>query len=398
MRDYVLNGVGHGPIGAAFNVHNRLVGGFDPGLLRPFIETDPSSPDRGRPCAVINTGWKSDKDGNRVPVMKKYTVNKLQEMGVHSPVFNATTLTRDDWIQIDRAVVKTVRQPLTAWNDLVSKGGVFGGFDAWSKLTIEYHAISDAGEAVKDMDATAPGRDDTPLGIIRSVPLPVTHSDFSFPQRLIDVSRAAAMPLDTTMIEQGTRRCMEMVEKTIVGTEAGVLYGTRSTGPFPQTGSSKEYGWTNFPYRVTKTDLTTPAGTNPQDVKTDVQEMVETMNGNGYFGPFDLYHSTGYSQWLNDDYFRSGGTSAVRSLRERLMELGDIRSITRLNYLTSGYQLILVDFTSGQFQAVDGMAPRVVQWSERGGMIQKFMVMTIRTQILRAPYNGTAAVLHATTS
>lgn len=396
MRDYVLNGVGYGPIGAAFNVHNRLVGGFDPGLLRPFIET--VGPDAGRPCAVINTGWKSDKDGNRVPVLKKYTVNRLQEMGIHSPVFNATTLTRDDWIQIDRRLVQTVRQPLVAWQDLVNRGGVFGGFDAWAKLTIEYHAISDAGEAVKDMDATSAGRDDTPLGIIRSVPLPVTHADFSFPQRLIDVSRASMMPLDTTAVEQNTRRVLELIEKTITGTETGVLYGTRSTGPFPQTGNSQEYGFTNYPYRITKTDLTTPTGTNPEAIKTDVQEMITTMQDDGFYGPYVLYHSTAYSQYLADDYFRSGSTSAVRSVRERLMELGDISAIVRLNYLTSGYQLVLVDYTTGHFQAVDGMAPRVVQWSERGGMIQKFMVMAIRTALFRAPYNGVAGELHATTS
>ena len=56
MQDYVLNGEGFGPAGAMLNVTNRYTGQFDPGLLRPFIETAPNSPDLGRPCAEIQVG------------------------------------------------------------------------------------------------------------------------------------------------------------------------------------------------------------------------------------------------------------------------------------------------------------------------------------------------------
>lgn len=397
--DYVLNGQGFGSAGAAFNVTNRLIGGFDPGLLRPFIETDPNSPDRGRPCAQILTNERvfNEKTQQFERKPKKYRIDYLQSQGINSPVFNATTLTRDDWIEIDKAVERATRQRLTAWSDLLAASRR-GGFDAWSKMTLEYNAVTDSGEAVKDMDATSPGRDDTPLHLIRSVPLPVIHSDFSFPQRLINQSRSSGMPLDTEMVEQGTRRSWELVEKTLIGTEAGVTYGGRTTGPFPHTGTSTEWGYTTFPYRVTKTDLTTPAGTNPEAVVQDVMEMIETMYANGYFGPFVLYHSTPYSIWLNSDYFRTGSTSAVRTVRERLMEVDGLSDIRRLDYLTSGYQLLLLDLGRGQFQAIDGMQPRTVQWNERGGMIQKFMTMLIQVPLLRAPYNGVSALIHGTTS
>jgi Family of unknown function (DUF6260) len=396
--DYILNGQGYGSAGAAFNVTNRLTGRFDPGLLRPFIETDPNSPDRGRPCAEIQVGYVYNKDNGRTePKRKKYRIDVLQAKGINSPVFNATTLTRDDWIEIDRAVERATRQRLTAWADLLAASRR-GGFDAWSKMTLEYNAVTDSGEAIKDMDATSPGRDDTPLHLIRSVPLPVIHSDFSFPQRLLDQSKSSGMPLDTEMVEQGTRRSWELVEKTLIGTETGVTYGGRSTGPFPHTGTSTEWGYTSFPYRVTKTDLTAPLGTNPEAVMTDVLEMIETMNTNGYFGPFMLYHSTPYSRYINDDYFRTGSTSAVRTLRERLMEIDGISDIRRLDYLTSGYQLLLIDLGRGQFQAIDGMQPRTIQWNERGGMIQKFMTMMIQVPLLRAPYDGVAALIHGTTS
>lgn len=399
QKNFVLNGVGHGPVGAAFNVTSRLnQGRFDAGLLRPFIESDPNSPDLGRPCAEVIVGMvQNTQTGQYEPKRKKYRIEKLQEMGVYSPVFNATTFTRDELAAIDRSVVKVPRQRLTAWSDLRA-ANTRGGFDAWSRFSLEYNAASDAGEVVKDMDGTAPGRNDIPLNLIRSVPLPVIHGDGEFPKRLLDHYRSTGMPLDTEMFEQLTRRFWEMVEKTLIGTETGLTWTSRSTGPFPITGTNAEYGYTTSPYKVNKTDLTTPTGTNPEAIVQDVMEMIETMNGNGYFGPFTLYHSTPYSLYLNSDYFRSGSTSAVRTVRERLMEVDGLSSIKRLDYLTSGYQMILVDFSTGQFQAINGMEPRVVQWSERGGYIEKFMLIGIQVALIKAPYSGTGALIHATTS
>jgi hypothetical protein len=397
MRDYVLNDVGYGPNGSALNVVNKFTGGFDPGLLRPFIESDPNSPDLGRPCAEVRVGWTTNEKGYKVPKRKKYRIADLQAQGVNSPVFNAVVFTRDDWIEIERAAVRLPRQNLSAYMDL-RNANTRGGFNAWNKLSLEYLAVSDAGEAVKDMDATAPGRDDTPTNLIRSIPLPVMHVDFGYPQRLIDASGAANINIVSEMVEQGTRRIWEMVEKTLIGTEAGLTWGGRSTGPFPQTGTSTEWGYTTFPYKVAKTDLTAPTGSNPEAIVQDVMEMIETMHTNGYNGPFVLYHSTPYSLYLNSDYYRSGSTSAVRTVRERLMEIEGLTSIRRLNYLTSGYQLVLVDLGTGQFQAIDGMQPRVVQWQERAGMIQKFMVMAIQVSLLKAPSNGVSALIHGTTS
>jgi hypothetical protein len=397
VHNYVLNGQGVGPVGAAFNVVNRLTGSFDPGMLRPFIETDPNSPDVGQPCAQLRVGMiYNNKEGKYYPRYEKRPIYYWEQMGIRSPVFNATSLTRDDWIEIDRAVERATRQPLSAWADLRAANS--RTFDAWNRMSLEYTASSDAGEVVKSMDATDPGRDDMPLSIMRSVPLPVIHGDCSFPQRIVDQTNAYGRGLDTEMVEQITRRGWEMVEKTLIGTETGVTWGTRSTGPWPHTGTSTEYGYTNFPYRVTKTDLTTPVGTNPEAIVQDVMEMIETMNGNGYYGPFVLYHSTPYSIYMNSDYFRSGSTSAVRTVRERVMEVEGITDIRRLNWLTSGYQLVLVDLNSGQFQAINGMAPRTVMWDERGGLIKKLCVMMIQVPFLRAPYNGVAAIVHGTTS
>lgn len=385
--DYILNGRAHGDVGQRMESVR-----FDTGLMRPYYDQ------RGRRCVTIQTGMVyNNQTGIYVPKFQKAYIDDLRARGLDSPVFNATTLQQDAWIEVDRTVLRASRQRLRAWTDLVSRNRR-GGFNAMSRMTLEYQAMTDAGEAVVDMDAMTDARTDRPLFDIHSIPLPITHSDFWFSEREIAVSRNTSTPLDTTMAEQAGFKVAEMIERTVIGIESGVTYGTRTTGPNPHTGTSTIYGYTNFPYRITKTDLSTPNGTNPEAVMTDILEMVETMQSNGFFGPYLLYHSTPYSRYLSDDYFRSGSTSAVRSLRERLMQIEGLADIRRLDYLTSGFQLILVNMDSNTAQAIDGMGITTVQWDSLGGLRKNFKVMAIQVPLLKTPYNGVAGILHGTTS
>lgn len=382
----VLNGQGLGGVGRTLETVR-----FDPGLMRPFIDRS------GVRCVMLQNGYKYDpKTGLDVPQYKKYAVRDLESRDIRSPVFNAMTLPKEAWIELDRTVVKATRQRLRAWSDLAAANP--RSVNGMSRMTLEYQAMTDPGEAVVDMDSLSAGRQDRPLFNLKSVPLPITHSDFSFSEREIAVSRNSGTPLDTTMAEAAGRRVAEMIEKTLIGTETGVVYGTQSSGAGAHTGSSGVYGYTNFPYRVTKTDLTTPTGSNPEAVMTDVLEMIETMQGNGFFGPYMFYHSTGYSRYLNDDYFRTGSTSAVRLLRERILAIEGIADVRRLDYLTSGYQLVLVQMTPDVAQAINGMDITAVQWESQGGAKQNFKVMAIQVPLLKSPYNGTSGILHGTTA
>lgn len=385
-----LNGRGMGPAGEGL-----ALAGFDPGMLRPFRAPN------GEICVTANKGFKTDDNGNLVPVRATFAIRQLQSKGINHPLWNlvsnATTLRKEDWIYLDRRLVMARRNRLRAWQDLENANPV-GGFNAMGKLTYEYEAMTDPGEAVVDLDAITDGRSDQPQFKLRSIPLPIVHSDFSFSQRRIEVSRNSGTPVSTTMGEAAMRRVAEMVERITIGTETGMTYGTQTSGYADHDGTSTVYGYTNFTHRVTKTDLTTPTGSNPEAIKTDVQEMIETMQTNGYYGPYVLYHSTGYSQYLNDDYFRTGSTSAVRTVRERLMELEGLSDIRRLDYLTSGYQLVLVQMDSDVAEGINGMDFTTVQWVEKGGLSVHFKVMCIKVPLLKAPYNGTAGIIHGTTA
>ncbi len=388
-----LNGVGYGEVGGPMGQIR-----FEPGFKRPMLLRR-----NGRyvPHVIVPSGesvWNA-KTNSYDRKLQAIPVQALHNSGLMnaSLVDNATTLTKEAWIQIDQAVLKQPRLRLRFWADLVARSSV-GGFNAMGKMTYEYQNMSDPGEAVVDMDGITPGRADRPLHQLLSVPLPITHSDFWFSERDIAVSRNSGAPLDMTMAEAAGRRVAETIEQTAIGTVTGLTFGTTSSGPTAHTGTSRVYGATNFPYRITKTDLHTPTSANPENVVEDVLEARESLRAAGFFGPYVVYHSTGYDRFLDDDYFRTGGTAVSRTLRERVLGIEGVSDFKRLDYLTSGYQLLVIQMTPEVVQAINGMAITTVQWDMKGGLEKHFKVMAIGVPLWRTPYTGVAGYVHGTTS
>lgn len=365
---------------------------FTSGVRRPFLDS------RGRPCVVINTGETELVKGERVPIRRKRFIADLAARGMFHPVWNTTSLSVRDWIHLDDVVTTERRKQLTVWADLV-RMSPHPAFNGWTKTTVEYEAMNDPGHAIVDMDGRGDGIGDSFKIDLRSVPLPITHTNFCYGKRFLDIANAGRMPLSRATAEAAGRRNGETVEQTALGTLTGMTYGTQSSGYGTHTGTSTVFGLTNFTYRVTKTDLHSPSASSPEQVVEDFIEMVEVMRLNNFRGPYMVYTSIGYDRFLEDDYFRTGGTSAVRTLRERLLAIKDIIDIKRVDYLTSGYQVIMVQVDNQVVEAIQGMPPTVLQWDSLGGLELNFKYMEISVPMFKAPYTtSTSGVLHATTS
>lgn len=396
--DFVMNGAGHGEFGSAMH---RF--GFDHNLFRPYFN------EQGIPCVNRYTGKTIIKDGRRILEKEVVPIAEMFRRGKFNPTFNATSLRRDDWIYYDKKLVEATRTRLRAWSDLAAASSV-GGFDALAKMTYEYEAMSDTGEVMVSMDGRGAGRD-TGLDFVQSsVPLPIYHVDFTLGLRQDLVSRNSGIPLSTTRLEQAGRRIAERVEGSLIGLFTGPTYGTRANY-FPHREASTVYGYTTHPSRQTKTDLTTPTGSNPQATVDDVLEMRDLMYDAGFYGPFMLYHSTDWDLYLDDDYGQTTGSSygfaPTKTLRQRLKDIEGIRDVRRLDMLTptsvnggsaNPFTLLLVQMTSDVAEAIDGAAPRIQQWETKGGWELNFRVWAIQTQVLKYDYNGNMGLVHATTS
>jgi hypothetical protein len=429
--DNAVGGVGqvlNGPIDGLSTLGDRL--SYDPGLRRPYFD------ERGRPCVTMNTGkWTWDEKQRRhLPVQRKELIANLQARGINSPVLNATALRKEEWLELDRVVLRAARYRLRAWADLAAANS-FGGFNAMGKLILEHETMSDPGEAIVDMDALTPGRGDAPLFQLQGLPLPITHCDFWFSARTLAVSRNTGTPLDTTMGEAAGRRIAETIEKTLIGNVTGVTYGGNSTmvGGYGRT--SQVFGYINFPNRLVNTKFYKPTGLGrsgtawiAQDTVRDVLAALDQLRLNKFYGPFMAYHSNDWDQYLDSDYFTTtgaGGISGVSTatLRNRLRMIEGIQDVRRLDFLfatipqtnpafvnvanpftgpggegvVSGnpFTMIIVQMTPDVCRAVNGMDITTVQWESVGGMRLNFKCFAIQVPQLRADYYGNCGILHA---
>lgn len=370
VSDFIMNGRGHGEFAAGLEQVS-----FKPGMLRPYFTENKA----GKTVAVVNV------DGEIIPC------SELERRGTPSPVANATSLRKDDWILFDQAVIKAARQRLRAWGDLQSANS-FGGFDGMSRTILEHETMSDPGEAIVDMDGLSEGRGDSPKYQLEGLPLPITHSSFTFSSRRLAVSRNSGTPLDTTMAEAAGRRVAEQIEKTTIGTVAGLTYGDSTA----YSRTSQVYGYTTFPGRITGTAGTAPTGGNGPTILTEFLGWRDQLFDNNFYGPFMVYTSTGWDQYL-DNLFSTSEPSAG-TLRSRLLQVDGVQDIRRLDYLTSGFQVIFVQMTSDVARAVVGMPMTTVQWDTKGGMQKNFKVMSIMVPQLREDFAGNCGILHATST
>jgi hypothetical protein len=379
---------------------------WDPGLNRPYRGED------GQVYVDVTVGQAVKKNAAGEPVTNALGLPVMQRVVRPQLVYdrmrrglpvcnvnNATVLRKEQWIALDNTVLKAVRQRLRAWADLRA-ANTFGGFDGMATPILEYEVVTDVGEAIVDMDSISEGRNFQPSFALQGLPLPITHSDFWMSERFLAMSRTKGQPADTLRAEMAGRRVGEMIEKTLIGTETGITYGNPAIS-YLQT--SKVYGYTNYPYRITKTDLVASASITPEGAFNAVLAMRELAYTNNFYGPFVLYVSTGYDAKL-DVLFKMDTSNypTIGTTRQAILGIDGITAIRRLDYLT-GDVMILVQMTEDVVRAVNGLEVVTVQWDTKGGAQKNFKVMCIQVPQIRAAYkSGTSTlvtgIVHGTTS
>ena len=414
QTDYIING--HSSASSFRGLEQVR---FDPDLRRPFLVNHNG---RDIPCVTINTGRTvyDHKAGKEVAERKTFPVAALEARGLRSPVFNATALRKEEWIQLDLQVLRAARYRLRAWADLAAVNS-FGGFNGMSKMILEHEVMSDPGEAIVDMSPLAVGRNDPPRYQLRGLPLPVTHVDFAFDARQLAVSRNTGTPLDTVKGESAGRRVAEAIEKTTIGNQTGPVYGGASTYAGGYDITSQVYGYLTYPNRIAKTGYYIPTGNGssgtgwvPADTVNNVLNALNSLKAHKFYGPFMVYHSNDWDPYLDKDYILTGGNVATQTLRERLRAIEGISDVRRLDFLfasltdqSSGgpgleslaaaypFTMIIVQLTPDVARAVNGMDITTLQWSEVGGMKLCFKCLAIQVPQIRSDFYGNCGILTA---
>lgn len=408
--------------GDSSSVANHFAGrDFDTGLRRPYIPS--SGKNAGVPCVTVNKGRTELVGGKRVATREQTPLRELILNGIVPPVFNATALRKEEWVELDKVVLRAARYRLKLWGRL-SQSVPYGGFNGMNKMLLEHETMSDPGVAVQDMDGLSESQGDAPLFQLEGVPLVITHSDFSASARKLAISRNTGTPLDTNMGEAAGRRVGETVEKVAIGMKTGITYGGNSTQVGGYGRNSTVYGLVNFTPRLTKTNITAPTagGWSPTTTINEILAAINQLRANKFYGPFTMYYTGDWDTYLDGDYYyalTSGAVAPTRTLRSRILGPEGIKDITALERLdmwfpsapstTIGpggdydptlktFSFVLIQETSDVVQAVNGMDITTVQWETVGGMQVNFKVMCIQVPRFRADYYGNCGLCHCTTS
>jgi len=246
------------------------------------------------------------------------------------------------------------------------------------KTVLQHETQSDISAATISMDGLREGESDRPQFDITNLPLPIVHKDFQYSARQVMASRNGGSPLDTTSAELAGRKVAEEVEKLTLGEVATYAYGGGTV-----------YGLTNYTYRLTQA-LTAPDGTNQATTITEILTMIQSSQAAGYYGPWGLYYSPGWSIYMGGDYASGKGDN---TLQERIAKIDGISFVKQADYL-SDTTLILVQLTGDVIRMVIGMDITTVQWESHGGMQLNFKVMAIIVPQLRADYNDATGIVH----
>ncbi len=393
--DFILNNQAYGEVGQQLAHIN-----YDSGFCRPYVDN------RGNVLLTVNSGkYKiDDNTGDMFPIKMQIRAAEAITKGLMPLSLNQTTMRKDDWIRLDRAIIKAARPRLRAWADARAANTL--SIPGMSNSIFEFERVSDSGEAHVDMFDLSEGNSDQPLFQLDAVPLPITHSSFDFSEREIQISRAKGMPISTTMGEMAARRVADTIEKTIIGTTTGMTYANNSA----YDNNSTVYGYTNHPDRITKTDLTSNTTADPDVIVTEVLAMIDLATAQNFFGPYMLYTTNDWDQYLNRDYVvgdpADGVATSTSTIRERLRKIDDIQDVRRLDFWTDTSALLLVQMMPETIRAISGMEITTVRWETVGTMKKNFRVMAIQVPNIRSQFIGTdqtnagakTGIVHATTA
>jgi uncharacterized linocin/CFP29 family protein len=278
------------------------------------------------------------------------------------------------------------RARLGGIEDLTAKNLVYNLGNAMGTTVLEWHDVNEALEAEMTMDGITRGKNDRVTFQHNYLPLPIIHAEYEINTRELAASRNLGNPLDTTMAERAARKVLEKLE-ALLFTDTTYTFGEKDSRL-----RNAIYSYVNFPDRI-GVNLSIHwdnSGITGAMIIQDVLEMKQASINNYHYGPWTLYIPTNYETVLDADY---DATTPGTTIRERILKIAGVNEIKVSDTLADD-NVLLIQMTRDVIRLVRGMGLQNVQWSEEGGMVTKFKVMTIQVPQIRSDAYGKTGIVH----
>jgi hypothetical protein len=289
---------------------------------------------------------------------------------------------------IDDAVVRVGLQRLSVAAEVMAEGLTYSLPDPLSVAEIQWEQISKSGGAYRTMNPEARGENQLQDRRPKRVPIYCTIDDFSLGIRTLRTSQRVGAPIDTSLVEDATRRVNESIEDAFINGAALAVDGYSA------------YGLLNAPNANTYAYATGMAWDNASKtgalILADVQAMALKLVNDKKFGPYTLFIPTSYNNALDAD-FKANGDLTIRQRLEQLTYGGRNLKIVVADQLGTD-RTALVQMTSDVIQAVRGQDPTVIPWTSPSGFTLYWLVMAIIVPRIRDDYDGNSGICLGYTS
>lgn len=344
-------------------------------MTEPIMQAGPTQVDyiTGDAHGLITGGT-----GN---VAQTLIANNMNPMALRT---NATLL-KDEWIELDTAIVNIARERLVVAGDLLERGLRMNVQNALGTLVVQHQTASEFTAAEVSMDGVTKTQGDRQTFNLVSTPLPVIHKDFQIQLRHLEASRRQGQSIDVSQAEEATRQVSETIEgMTLNGLTSGDTLGFG-------TSSAQLFGYTNRTSRntVTLAQAWDASGKTGEEILDDVLAMITAAHNDRMFGPYMLYVPGDYYVALLDDF----KAQSDKSILSRLLEIPSIIDIKAADKMTAD-NVVLVQMTRSNVDMVVGMEPTVVAWEGQGGMVLNFKVMSIMVPRIKLDAGSRSGIVH----
>ena len=300
-------------------------------------------------------------------------------------------LLKDEWEELDAAVVRAANTRLKLVGDLVSMGLV-KRLGSIGTMISQWNTASAMDAASVSMDGRSQGDADRVDYLLNSVPVPVIFKPYHFGSRELASSRNSGDAIETGHAEAAARVVIEKLETiAISGLSTLNFYGKSISGITNEanvnTGSGSDWGTIG-------------------NVITTVAAMITALETDGHYGPYKLYAArTQFNQAKNAFFTDGSGDSAY----DRVLRMSGIIGFDALDGLTDGTcvliqmdsEVIDLAFVPGfGFGSIDQMGAGPVngvtnlEWMSGDGMATYHKVLTIAVPRVKSRYDGKSGIAY----
>lgn len=292
-------------------------------------------------------------------------------------------------VLVDKAVVNVGLNRLVIAADLMAEGLVHNLTDPLSVTQLEWEVINKVGHAQRTMSPSARGENQLPDRLIKRLPIYLTTDDFSVGIRTLKMSQRVGIPLDTTLVEQATRRVNESIEDAVINGAGLQVAGYTAPGLLNAPNAN------THTITTTWTDPTTLANfTAGPRIFADVETMIGKLQADNKFGPYRMYVGTAYGNALDSDYKANGDLT----IKQRLQQItaGGRNLVIKVADQMPATSVVLFQMTNDVVELVVGQAPTVIPWTSLDGFTLYWLVMAIIVPRVRSDYDGNSGIVIAT--